>query len=646
MSKRLVVLAVLLSATAAIPTFAAESPPTSAAPSIGIRYVDKVFPTVDARTGIQYATAPSLTTGAPEALLLDSYTPVDDTNVSRPAIVFIHGGGFRFGNSASLATEASAYAQRGYVTFSINYRLDPDNGCDQIPRDRVPDPSQNAVVVRCTNSVLAAQHDSQASIRWIRANAAGLGVDPSRVAVIGFSAGAVTAVRLAYRADQPGDVGDHLEQSSAVQAGISAAGCDFVPDAIGPGDAPMFFLHAEFDIPVPFSCALENVKLALAAGLVADTMFYYGESTHARSLYLKYQFAVDARWTAFLIDQLDLGNLVAAGSQTVIHGVADRSGVVSIVMTGNRAPGYVQVLPCGSTPGASSNLNTDAASQTRAGLAVVHFDAKGEACLFNQTETHLVADLQGYFAAGAIDDVADVRLIDSRLGAATPVAGGSQTRLSGRPNSTAIVSVVADQTAAAGFLQVLECGSPAGTASNLNSDRPGQTIANLAFVRFDSAGHVCVFNQSPTHLVVDLQAYLADSTFADIADVRALDTRSGPRPAAGSQTTVAGGVSSTAVVSLIATSTSAPGYVQALPCGDSAGGSSNVNADRADQTIANLAFVRFGPGGTSCLFTSAAAHLVADVQGYLAAGSFDDVADTRLLDTRLSSGKASITAGS
>ncbi|MEO6125236.1 MAG: hypothetical protein ABIR32_16140 [Ilumatobacteraceae bacterium] len=99
---------------------------------------------------------------------------------------------------------------------------------------------------------------------------------------------------------------------------------------------------------------------------------------------------------------------------------------------------------------------------------------------------------------------------------------------------------------------------------------------------------------------------------------------------------MSGRPSSTAVMSLIATESAMPGYVQALACGTTPGGSSNVNVDHADQTVANLAFVAFEADGSFCLYTSGGTHLVADVQGYLAPGAFDDVADLRLIDTLVS----------
>jgi dienelactone hydrolase len=621
---------------------AVVSTTASAAASLaaGRRYIDQVFTSVNVTKDVTYATAPSLNDSSVETLLLDLYSPAGDTITNRPVIVFIHGGGFKGGNKSNDVTDATDYAKRGFVTVSINYRLATDNVCQELQDGKLPPDQAAAAMVRCEFAITSAQHDAEAAIRYIRGNASSLGVDPTKVATIGFSAGAVTAANLAYRAEDPGDIGDFDGFDSTVQAAIAASGCEYEPTTIGAGDAPMFFLHAEFDGAVPFACAVANAASARAAGLPVETMFYFGESTHARSLYLKYQADVDARWVAFLGRYLGLDGAVPAGTQTIIHGTPNRSGVVSLVMTENSAPGFLQVLPCGSTPGGSSNLNADRPNQTRAGLAIVHFDNDGEACLFNQTSTHLVADLQGYFATGAVDDVADVRLADTRIdasgGAAPRLAAHTETQLTGRPNSTAIVSLVVTDTAGPGFVQMLPCGSASGGSSNVNADRAGETIANLAFVHFDSSGHVCVFNQTSAHIVADLQAYLTAGTFDDVADVRALDTRlsGGIKPSGGTQTTVVARASSTAVVSLVATAADGPGFVQALSCGGAAGGSSNLNVDEAGQTIANLAFVQASSGGTFCLYNQTATHLVADLQGYLQPGSFDDIADIRLLDTR------------
>jgi hypothetical protein len=95
----------------------------------------------------------------------------------------------------------------------------------------------------------------------------------------------------------------------------------------------------------------------------------------------------------------------------------------------------------------------------------------------------------------------------------------------GRPERTAVVSVVADATTGPGYLQFLPCGTAPGSVSNVNTDAAGQTVAGLAFVRFDPRGEACLFTLASTHLVVDVQGYLDETSFSDITDVRLLDTR-------------------------------------------------------------------------------------------------------------------------
>ncbi|HRE01600.1 MAG TPA: CotH kinase family protein, partial [Ilumatobacteraceae bacterium] len=166
---------------------------------------------------------------------------------------------------------------------------------------------------------------------------------------------------------------------------------------------------------------------------------------------------------------------VPPGSHVAISGRPNRSAVVSIVATETAAAGYLQVLACDATPGTTSNLNTDRANQTIAGLAVIRFDANGDACVFNQSATHIVVDLQGYLDDGAIDDVPDQRLIDTRSGARP--AAGAQVRIHGEANRSAIVSLIATENRSASYLQVLACGAVPGATSNLNTDRANQIIA-------------------------------------------------------------------------------------------------------------------------------------------------------------------------
>ena len=281
--------------------------PSTTAATDGARYVEDVFPNTESRLGLLYATAPDLQTGAATELHLDVYSPADDPLTARPAIVWVHGGGFKAGNRNATTAAATAWAQRGYVTISIDYRLDTGSRCQEVQDKRFTGVEMGTERDRFLAAILAAQHDTQAAIRWVRANATDLGVDPDRIAIGGFSAGAVTAVNVATRSDDPGAVGDHLDQPSTVSAALVASGCSFNPDDIGSGDSPMFLIASENDQAVPFECITATADAAEAAGVAVETMYYFGEGTHAKALYEKYLAEVEPAWGVFLVEHLGLG---------------------------------------------------------------------------------------------------------------------------------------------------------------------------------------------------------------------------------------------------------------------------------------------------------------------------------------------------
>lgn len=82
-----------------------------------------------------------------------------------PAVLCIHGGGFRAGSREGYNKLCLTLAQRGFVAATISYRLAPAH---QFP---------------------AAVHDTKAAVRWLRANAAKYGINPDRIGVTGGSAG-------------------------------------------------------------------------------------------------------------------------------------------------------------------------------------------------------------------------------------------------------------------------------------------------------------------------------------------------------------------------------------------------------------------------------------------------------------------------
>jgi acetyl esterase/lipase len=128
---------------------------------------------VDVRRDVQYGVA----NGKP--LMLDAYVPPGAER--RPAVVMIHGGGWRAGDKASWAPEATRLAERGWVAFSVNYRLDE------------PSPFPAEI------------DDVQAAVRWVRANAEEYRVDPARIAAVGESAGGHLTAMLATLGSGPLD---------------------------------------------------------------------------------------------------------------------------------------------------------------------------------------------------------------------------------------------------------------------------------------------------------------------------------------------------------------------------------------------------------------------------------------------------------
>jgi acetyl esterase/lipase len=235
------------------------SPPAGAAP---LRYRDVIFPTLTATPGLTYGSAPD-GSGNPVTLTLDMYRPSGDTQTTRPAIVLVHGGSFTGGNSknGAMVTMAKGFAERGYVAVSINYRLLGQKGenCGT-----EPEPSQT-----CVTGALAAQHDTQAAIRWLRRYAATYGVDPTRIAVGGGSAGAATALAVAVNSGDPGSSGNP-GYSSKVGAAVSISGAlpgSFAKTLYDRSDSPIVMFEGTADTVVPYTVASQTAADLRAAGI-------------------------------------------------------------------------------------------------------------------------------------------------------------------------------------------------------------------------------------------------------------------------------------------------------------------------------------------------------------------------------------------
>ncbi|MEM9466439.1 MAG: alpha/beta hydrolase [Actinomycetota bacterium] len=267
------------------------SAPTDTASAQPATDIAPVFaePTFDVRvtTDIVYAQALSHNgwgseTAEPIDLLLDVYEPVRTDDVTMPAVVMIHGGGFTGGSKehGALSSMAHWFAERGWVAYSINYRLAGDTGTlpAEYPQPPIAVPQEQADQWR---ALYPACRDAKAAIRWVKATADDFSIDPDHVAVVGGSAGSNLAITLGVSDegdctdevsidDDPTLASTNLDQSSSVATVIDHWGGSAVLTMLGfldsgsrfdPTDAPVSIVHGTADTTVDFAEA-ENLRSA------------------------------------------------------------------------------------------------------------------------------------------------------------------------------------------------------------------------------------------------------------------------------------------------------------------------------------------------------------------------------------------------
>ena len=227
----------------------------------GVGLIDKDPPlpeNVELSEGVEYGKV------GERSLLLDLYKPKRQKG-KVPGLIFIHGGGWKSGGRQDYRVYTTWFAQQGYVAATIGYRL-----------------SKEALFP-------AAVEDAKCAVRWMRAEAESLGVDPDKIVVIGGSAGGHLAMMIGYSPDDKTleGAGGHAEVSSEVAAVVDLYGpfdfdtpegksADVVKDFLGKqsyeeapelwkrlspatylnaGDPPTLIIHGSIDEIVPISQA-------------------------------------------------------------------------------------------------------------------------------------------------------------------------------------------------------------------------------------------------------------------------------------------------------------------------------------------------------------------------------------------------------
>lgn len=190
-------------------------------------------------------------------LLMDLYRP-RGVRSPVPAVIVVHGGGFVSGTRSDegIARAASALASRGILAASIDYRLE---GQGPLPSRRLarlatamegarlrpayPDPA----------SVAAATQDALTAIAYLRKNASLLGIRPTRLGLMGSSAGAVTVDNVAYVAPNFGIDVPKIRFVASLWGGliVPAPGGGPAVTNLRRSGAPLFLVHGTADKTVP-----------------------------------------------------------------------------------------------------------------------------------------------------------------------------------------------------------------------------------------------------------------------------------------------------------------------------------------------------------------------------------------------------------
>lgn len=145
---------------------------------------------IDVISGVVYSQITSLRANRPLKMTL----LVPRTKEPKPAIVYYPGGGFTSSDHEKYIEMRMALAKAGFVVAAVEYRTVPN----QFP----------ALVV-----------DGKAAVRYLRAHAVALGIDPTRIGVLGDSAGGYVAQMVGVTGDDKSlDQGDFLDYPSGVQA--------------------------------------------------------------------------------------------------------------------------------------------------------------------------------------------------------------------------------------------------------------------------------------------------------------------------------------------------------------------------------------------------------------------------------------------
>lgn len=217
-------------------------------PKAVVKYRDPVYESV-VKKDIPYYKSTEESGVKSRYFMFDLYEPKDDHSELRPLIIWMHGGGFKYGNkrAGGIPLWCRGFSKRGYVCASINYRLSSKK-----PLRKFPD-----LVEGCADAI----EDLQKAITYFKQNYSLYKIDTNRIIVAGNSAGAISALQAVYSSpyemmrmiNKPGyDSLSKTHNPGGICAIISFWGAVFDSNWLKNERVPIVSVHGEKDRIVKF----------------------------------------------------------------------------------------------------------------------------------------------------------------------------------------------------------------------------------------------------------------------------------------------------------------------------------------------------------------------------------------------------------
>jgi predicted esterase len=257
-----------------------------------VKFKDFVFEAVRVQKNLLYKTNPAA--GIKQKYYrFDFYEPAADSSITRPLIIWLHGGGFKFGKkkSGGQPVWSKTFARRGYTCAAVNYRLSKKH-----PLKNFED-----FIRGCA----AAIEDINHAIQYFKLHCATFRIDTSRIILAGNSAGGMIALQaiysspaeiatLTHRGDSTSSIA-HLHNPQHIAGVINYWGALFDLHWLRNATVPIVSVHGKKDRIVPYNNNKAGIFGSLAIHRMADSL----QIPNSLKIYEKYAHELQKHFNPF-----------------------------------------------------------------------------------------------------------------------------------------------------------------------------------------------------------------------------------------------------------------------------------------------------------------------------------------------------------